>query len=66
MGGALAGALGGRGRVPDEWVEQISAASRIDIEGPGAAMAEVAREIWQRDLARERARARALGETECD
>ena len=66
MGGALAGALGGRGSVPDEWVEQISVASRIDIDGPGVAMAEVAREIWQRDSARERARARTFGETECD
>jgi ADP-ribosylglycohydrolase len=66
MGGALAGALGGRGSVPDEWVEQISAASRIDLDGPGAAMAEVAREIWQKDVARERSRARVFGETECD
>jgi len=66
MGGALAGALGGRGSVPDEWVEQVSAASRIDIESPGAAMADVAREIWQRDLAREQQRARTLGELECD
>ena len=35
MGGAIAGALGGRGSVPDEWVEQISAASRDRSGGTG-------------------------------
>jgi hypothetical protein len=66
MGGAIAGALGGRASVPDEWVEQISAASRIDIEAPGAAMAGVACEIWGKDVTREQVRARTLGEPECD
>jgi ADP-ribosylglycohydrolase len=66
MGGALAGALGGRACVSDEWAEQISAASRIDIETPGAVMAEVAAEIWRKDGLRARQRAQALGEVECD
>jgi ADP-ribosylglycohydrolase len=66
MGGALAGALGGRAAVPEEWVEQVSTASRIDLEAAGAAMAEVAREIWRRDVVREQSRAHALGEPECD
>jgi ADP-ribosylglycohydrolase len=66
MGGAIAGALGGRAAVPDEWVEQISTASRIDLEAPGSSMADVAAEIWQQDVARERSRARTLGEPECD
>ncbi len=66
MGGAITGALGGRGSVSDEWVEQISAASRTDLEAPGRAMAEVAAEIWRQDVARERSRARTLGEPECD
>jgi ADP-ribosylglycohydrolase len=66
MGGALAGALGGRRSVPDEWVEQISAASRTDLEAPGAVMAELAGEIWRQDVAREQVRARTLGEPECD
>jgi ADP-ribosylglycohydrolase len=65
MGGAIAGALGGRSAVPDEWVEQISNASRIDLETPGSTMAEVAAAIWARDLERERLRAHTLGEPEC-
>ena len=40
MGGALAGALGSR--VPRQWIDEIGAASRIDLEEPGFVMAEVA------------------------
>jgi hypothetical protein len=52
--------------VPGEWIEQVATASRIDIEAPGAAMAEVAGDIWRRDVARERSRAHAFGDPECD
>jgi ADP-ribosylglycohydrolase len=60
MGGALAGALGSP--VPSELVEQIGAASRMDIEEPGRTMAEVAVEIFARDRERSDARARAMAE----
>ena len=36
MGGALAGALGGSDAVRRDWVEEVSAASRIDIEEAGS------------------------------
>jgi ADP-ribosylglycohydrolase len=60
MGGALAGALGSP--VPAELVEEIEAASRMDLEEPGRTMAEVAVEIFGRDRARNDARARAMAE----
>ena len=60
MGGALAGALGSP--VPPELVEQIGAASRMDIEEPGRTMAEVAVEIFGRDRERSETRARAMAE----
>jgi ADP-ribosylglycohydrolase len=60
MGGALAGALGSP--VQAELVEQIGTASRMDLEEPGRAMAEVAVEIFARDRERSDARARAMAE----
>jgi len=60
MGGALAGALGGVEAVRRDWIEEISTASRIDIEEPGREMAAVAVEIFERDGARHEARARAM------
>jgi ADP-ribosylglycohydrolase len=60
MGGALAGALGSP--VPSELVEQIGAASRMDLEKPGRTMAEIAVEIFARDRERSDARARAMAE----
>jgi len=60
MGGALAGALGGIGAVPREWVDEISAASRIDIEDAGREMAAVAVEIFAKDARRHEERARAM------
>ena len=50
MGGALAGALGSP--VPRDWIDEIGAASRLDLEEPGLVMAEVAQEIAARDAAR--------------
>jgi ADP-ribosylglycohydrolase len=62
MGGALAGALGGVEAVRRDWIDEISAASRIDIEEAGREMAAVAVEIFARDAARHEARARAMSE----
>jgi ADP-ribosylglycohydrolase len=62
MGGALAGALGGVGAVPREWIEEISAASRIDVEEAGREMAVVAAEIFAKDARRHEERARAMAE----
>jgi ADP-ribosylglycohydrolase len=58
MGGSLAGALGGEPR--RDWVEEISAASKIDIEEAGRTMADVAAEIFARDAKRHERRAQVL------
>jgi ADP-ribosylglycohydrolase len=60
MGGALAGALGGVEAVRRDWIDEISAASRIDIEQAGRDMAAVAVEIFARDTARHGARAQVM------
>ena len=62
MGGALAGALGGIGAVPREWVDDVSAASHIDVEEAGREIAVVAAEIFEKDAARHEERARAMTE----
>jgi ADP-ribosylglycohydrolase len=59
MGGALAGALGSP--VPRDWVEQVGAASKLDLEEPGRTMAAVAEEILARDRARLDEREQAFG-----
>jgi ADP-ribosylglycohydrolase len=63
MGGALAAALGST--VPRAWVEEIGAASKLDLEEPGRTMAAVAQEIFVKDRERldERARLFAHSET---
>jgi ADP-ribosylglycohydrolase len=58
MGGALAGALGNSLR--RDWVEEVSTASKIDVEEAGRTMAVVAAEIFERDVQRHQERARAL------
>lgn len=55
MAGAIAGALGGESAVPAAWSKQVAEASRLDLHAPAAALAEVAREVFDRDLARRRA-----------
>jgi ADP-ribosylglycohydrolase len=60
MGGALAGALGAA--VPRELIEEVSAASKLDLEAPGRAMADVARDILAADRARLEGRAKATSE----
>jgi ADP-ribosylglycohydrolase len=58
MGGSLAGALGGEPR--RDWVEEISSASKIDIEEAGRTMAEVAAVVFARDAKRHERRAQVL------
>jgi ADP-ribosylglycohydrolase len=58
MGGALAGALGGTLR--REWVDDVSAASKLDVEEAGRTMAAVATEIFAKDARRQQERAQAL------
>jgi hypothetical protein len=48
--------------VPREWIDEIGAASKLDLEEPGRAMAEVAEEIFAKDRERFEARARALAQ----
>jgi hypothetical protein len=60
MAGALAGALGNAPR--RDWVEEISAASKIDVEEAGRTMAEVAAEIFAQDGRRFHRRARTIAE----
>jgi ADP-ribosylglycohydrolase len=62
MGGALAGALGGVEALRRDWVDDVSSASRIDVEKPGRTMAEVASEIFERDADRHARRANAMAE----
>ena len=62
MGGALAGALGGIRAVPREWIDAVSAASRIDVEEAGREIAVAAAEIFARDAARHEERARTMTE----
>ncbi|MGC8921489.1 ADP-ribosylglycohydrolase family protein [Streptomyces griseoaurantiacus] len=53
MAGALAGALGSP--APDEWAKTVAEASRLDLTAPAHTLAEVAREVFARDVARRRA-----------
>ena len=62
MGGALAGALGGVGVLPRDWLEEVAVASRIDIEEAGREMAAVAAEIYAKDARRHAERARAMAD----
>jgi ADP-ribosylglycohydrolase len=55
MSGAIAGALGGTGGVPAGWSDEVIRASRLDLHGPAAELAEVTREVFARDTARRRA-----------
>jgi hypothetical protein len=53
MSGALAGALGSP--VPDDWAKTVAEASRLDLHAPARTLAEVAREVFTRDVTRRRA-----------
>ncbi|MEU9592240.1 ADP-ribosylglycohydrolase family protein [Streptomyces sp. NPDC048219] len=58
MAGALAGALGSP--VPEDWAKTVAEASRLDLWQPAATLTEVAREVFERDVARRRAHERAF------
>jgi ADP-ribosylglycohydrolase len=49
MAGAVAAGLGGSAVVPDEWLDEVERASRMDIRGTGRLMAQAAREVLDRD-----------------
>jgi ADP-ribosylglycohydrolase len=54
MAGSIAGAMGGLNVVPEEWIEGVSAGSRMDITATGPVIAAVARVIWAADAERGR------------
>jgi ADP-ribosylglycohydrolase len=56
MAGAIAGALGGAGAVPQDWLEQVATKSRVDLTTPAATLVGVTRQIWRRDAERAAAR----------
>ncbi|MGZ3098604.1 ADP-ribosylglycohydrolase family protein [Streptomyces sp. H62] len=58
MAGALAGALGSP--VPEDWAKAVAEASRLDLWQPAATLTAVAREVFERDVARRRAHERAF------
>jgi ADP-ribosylglycohydrolase len=60
MAGGITGALGGAGAVPRQWCEQVSTASRLDLETPGRVMAAVATEMLAADERRHAARQRSM------
>ncbi len=60
MAGAISGALKGRDAVPAQWRELVARESRIDLEEPGLAMADVAEEIFASDDRRHTSRSDAM------
>jgi hypothetical protein len=60
MAGALAGAMGGIGAIPESWRRTVASASQLDLEEPGRDMAAVAREVRAADDERHRARVAAF------
>jgi ADP-ribosylglycohydrolase len=52
MAGAVAGALNGSSGVPRNWVEEITTASKTDLEAPGRVMASVAADLREADARR--------------
>jgi ADP-ribosylglycohydrolase len=60
MAGAISGAMHGLSAIPEDWVADVADGSRIDLHAPGQTMAAVAREVFARDLARERGQSAAF------
>lgn len=50
MGGAIAGALGGRGAIPQDWADTVAKASSTDIYEPAEALAQAAIDIAKADI----------------
>ncbi|MEV5609319.1 ADP-ribosylglycohydrolase family protein [Streptomyces sp. NPDC052225] len=55
MSGAIVGALYGESAVPKEWSTEIARASKLDLHGPAASLAQVTREVYAKDQERRRA-----------
>lgn len=53
MTGAITGALGSE--VPAYWAKEVAEASRLDLHAPAQTLAQVAREVFARDVERRRA-----------
>ncbi|MFI2703118.1 ADP-ribosylglycohydrolase family protein [Cellulosimicrobium composti] len=62
MAGAVCAGLGGTAVVPDEWLDAIEEASRMDIRETGRLMASAAADILRADRERATARLRGLAE----
>ena len=60
MAGAIAGAIGGLGAIPESWRRTVASASQLDLEAPGRDMAAVAGEVQAADDERHRARVAAF------
>jgi ADP-ribosylglycohydrolase len=66
MAGAIAGALGGFGAVPEDWWQSVQRAGRLDFAEAGLRMARVARTIARRDAERQVAAAAAFAALDGD
>lgn len=62
MGGAIAGALGGRAVVPAEWADAVAEASRMDLDAPAAELTGVTVEVRRADDERRRRSSEAFTE----
>ncbi len=60
MAGAICGGLGGTAAVPAEWIDEVTRASRLNLEGVVDEMVAVVREIGRADAEAARARLDAL------
>ncbi|MBB1151675.1 ADP-ribosylglycohydrolase family protein [Amycolatopsis dendrobii] len=60
MAGALCAGLGGAAAVPDEWIDPIGEASKMDLRETGRLLASAATDIVKADRARAQARLAAL------
>ncbi len=60
MAGAICGGLGGTAAVPAEWVDEVTRASRLNLDGVVSEMTAVVREVARADAEAARARLDAL------
>jgi len=60
MAGSITAALGGRSVIPQDWIDTIEAASRVDLTAVGLQMGAAATEIAQRDGDRAQAHLRRI------
>jgi hypothetical protein len=53
MLGAISGAMNGRNSIPEDWVETVERESKRDFLALGKTMTAIARDIAEKDAARE-------------